>query len=268
MGMSNILIAHSGLMDDAIYTASAEAVGFPVSNVGNIQPSKTWHSTTKSYAAIDIDLGEVKTFNFITALRTNLVNHSITFISVSTSDTFEGLESPDYTSGVVRALPDGLINNYNYTNVYHLLPADQSNRWVRIAMYASNNIDDYIEVGRALVSKAFIPNINIGYGWGIGVEDLTKPTQSIGGSSYPNPLPKTRILKYSLDFNNEDEMYENAHVTDRLHGTSKEIFVHRDLDNVSRYMDYSIYGLQQSLQPIINNSYGLFSQRYLVRELL
>ena len=267
--MSNILISHAGLMDDAVYTASSEATGFPIENVSNIQPSKTWRSTGKTAESIIIDLGAVKTFDFIGLFHTNIINSVSNTIRVRTADTEAGLTAaPDYDSTPTRVIPSGAQSDYDYTNVMFQIPDDETNRWVRIDLVATANTDAYIEVGRLHIAKAFVPDINIAYGWGIGIEDLTKPTQALGGATYPNPLSKTRILKYSLDFQSESQLYDYSFANDRLLGASKDIFTHRDVDNLDRYLDYAIYGLQQSLQPIVNTSYGLFSQRYMVRELL
>ena len=267
--MSNILMAHAGLMDDAVYTASSEATGFDVENVANIQPGKKWRSTGKTTENIIIDLGSVKTFDFIGLLHTNIVNSASNFIRVRTADTEAGLiAAPDYDSGAVRAIPSGAQGDYDYSNVFHKLPSDETNRWVMIDFLAAGNTDAYIEVGRVYIAKAFVPDVNIGYGWSIGIEDLTKATRAKGGSSYPNALPKIRVLKYSLDFQTEDQMYDYAFAYDRLLGASKDIFIHRDIDNLDRYLDYAVYGLQQSLQPVVNKHYGLFNKRFTVRELL
>ena len=267
--MSNILISHAGLMDDAVYTASSEATGFPIENVANIQPSKTWRSTGKASESIIINLGAVKTFDFIGLLHTNLISNVAVLAWIRTADTEANLTAaPDYNSSAFLAIPSGAQEDYGYGNVLFQFPADQTNQWVRIDLICGPLPDAYIEIGRVYVSKAFVPDVNIGYGWSIGIEDLTKATRAKGGASYPNALPKIRVLKYSLDFQTEDQMYDYAFAYDRLLGASKDIFIHRDIDNLDRYLDYAIYGLQQSLQPVVNKHYGLFNTRFTVRELL
>jgi hypothetical protein len=91
---------------------------------------------------------------------------------------------------------------------------------------------------------------------------------SLGGPSYPSPKPKSRILRYALNFQTEDDMFDYAFAYDRTLGASKDIFVHRDISNLDRYLDYAVYGLQAQLQPVVNPSYSIFSKRYTVKELL
>ena len=267
--MSNILMAHAGLMDDAVYTASSEATGFEIERAADIQPSKTWRSTGKTAEYIVINLGSVTVFDFVGLFRTNIVNDATSTIRIRTADTEANLTAaPTYDSTATRSIPSSAQSDYDYTNVLFQIPADKTNQWVRIDLVATANTDAYIEVGRVYVSKAFVPDNNISYGWSMGVVDETKSAQARGGPSYPNPKPKSRLLKYSLDFNDEDAMYDYAFAFDRSIGASEDIFIHRDMENVGRYMDYSVYGLQQSLQPIVNAHYNLFSKAYSVKELL
>ena len=267
--MSNILMAHAGLMDDAVYTASSEATGFEIERAADIQPSKTWRSTGKTAEYIVINLGSVTVFDFVGLFRTNIVNDATSTIRIRTADTEANLTAaPTYDSTATRSIPSSAQSDYDYTNVLFQIPADKTNQWVRIDLVATANTDAYIEVGRVYVSKAFVPDNNISYGWSMGIEDATTATQALGGASYPNPMPKIRKLDYSLDFSDEDAMYDYAFAIDRAIGASKDIFVQRDIDNVGRYLDYSLYGLQQALQPVVNTNYAIFSKRYTVRELL
>jgi hypothetical protein len=265
----NILMAHSGLMDSAVYTASSEATDYEVERAADIQPSKKWRTTGKTAEYVVIDLGAVSTFDFVGLLHTNIVNDATSTIRIRTADTEGNLTAaPTYDSTATRAIPSGAQGDYNYNNILFQIPADKTNRWIRIDLVATANGDAYIEIGRVYVSKAFIPDTNISYGWSMGIEDLTKPTQALGGPSYPNPKPKSRVLRCSLDFNDEDTMYDSAFAIDRTIGASKDIFIHRDADNLDRYMDYAVYGLQQSVQPVVNPAYNLFSKRYTIKELL
>ena len=267
--MSNILMAHSGLMDAAVYTASSEATGFDVERADDIQPNKKWRSTGKTAEYIVIDLGAVKTFDFVGLFYTNIVNDATSTIRIRTADTEGNLTAaPTYDSTATRAIPSGAQSDYNWTNVLFQIPADKTNQWVRVDLVATANTDAYIEVGRVYVSKAFIPAYNISYGWSMGIEDQTKPAMALGGPSHTNPRPKSRVLKYSLTFNDEDTMYDYAFAIDRAIGASEDIFIQRDIDNVSRYLDYSLYGLQTALQPVVNHHYNLFSKNYTVKELL
>ena len=262
-------MAHAGLMDDAVYTASTEETGFPVENVDHIQPTKAWRSTANTAQYIVIDLGAVSTFDFVGLFRTNIINDATNTIRIRTADTEAGLTAaPDYDSTATRAIPSGAQGDYSYSNVLFELPAAESNQWVRIDLTAPANTDAYISLGRVYVSSMFVPTINISYGWSMGIEDKTQVPQSLGGSSYPVPKPKTRVLNYSLSFSSETDMYDGAFVIDRLCGASKDVFIHKDIENLDRYMDNALYGLLAALQPIVNTSYSLFSKRYTVRELL
>jgi hypothetical protein len=264
----NVLMAHAGLMDSAVYTASSEASGFPIENVDNIQPGTVWRSTGKASEYIVIDLGSVSTFDFIGLFHTNIVNDAAHTIRIRTADTEANLTAaPDYDSTATRAIPSGVQSDYSYTNLLHQI-TEQSNQWVRIDLVASNNTDAYISVGRVYVSKAFIPTRNMSYGWSMGIEDKTEALQALGGASHPATKPKTRLLRFSLDFSSESDMYGNAFAFDRTVGASQDIFVHRNLENLTYRMDNGIYGLQTSLQPVVNTSYAIFSKRYTIRELL
>ena len=267
--MSNLLMAHAGLMDSAVYTASSEATGFTVENVNTLQPSKAWRSTSKTSQYIVINLGTVSTFDFVGLFNTNIINDATNTIRIRTADTEAGLTSaPDYDSTAIRAIPFGAQGDYSYSNVLFELPAAESNQWVRIDLTAPANTDAYISIGRVYVSSLFTPAVNLAYGGGIGYEDKTTVSQALGGASWPAAKPKLKVLTYSLTFESESDLRGTALYIDRLCGASKDVFVHEDIDNLDRYMDNAIYGLQASLQPVINTHYNLFSKRYTIRELL
>jgi hypothetical protein len=79
---------------------------------------------------------------------------------------------------------------------------------------------------------------------------------------------RSRYLTMSLDFQSEDELYNNAFEIDRLRGQTRDIFVSRDVAATTHQHRQSLYGLCSELQPIINPALELFSKTYRIEELI
>ena len=260
--MSNILIAHSGLMNDAVVDEADELTTLPASNLLTMQPGELWR-TTDLIPYFIIDLGAVKTFDFFGLFNSNALVTTTTW-RIRTADTEAGLLSPDYDSGTITMIPTGRNADHGIIK----LSADESNRWVRVDITDSTNPDGYVQAGRFYIAKSWVPTVNLSYDWQVMFNDESQHNRSLGQSLFVTPRNRSKSIKVDLNFQAQDELFDNAFHIDRDRGISSDVFVSYDIDDVNRFMDHSIYGVQASLNPVINPHYQIFKKTIEVAELI
>lgn len=262
----NILIAHPELSDAGAVTASSANSSFPVTNLQTIQPSTAWRSTTLTSVYLEVDLGASYALNFVALIRTNATSSAQWRIRLASTQA--GLTAgPSYDSGTIDQWPETGLDDLDFTNAFNYSASMGSARWARIDFTDAANPDGYFQAGRIYVSNAWVPTRNFSYGWGIGFEDDSVIDITDGGNLLPTIKGKRRVQPFELNFSSEAEMMGYAFEYDRMRGKSGDIIVARDLDG-----DYphktTVYGLNTELQPIINQSYGVFAKRYQITEMI
>lgn len=267
--MTNILIASPILSDLSEIIVSDEEENFPFSNLQTIQLYDKWRTTIISNPIIiDIDLSNNSniSYNLISLLGTN-ASQTSTYRIVIADSQVELDTSPVYDSGTLSLWPSDL-SDWTSVNLVHYLETSYNNDWVRIVVTDTSNSLGYFEAGRLYISDAWVPSINIGYGWSIQWVDNSIIDKSLGNNSFIYQKPKYRVLEFELKFITEDEMFLNGAKLDRLRGSSKDILVIQDVSNLDRLQELTVYGLSTELSPIINNIFHYYSKRYKIEELI
>ena len=266
--MSNILIATPTIVDQAsTITSGNEEALFPVTNLQSMQPSQKWRTQSLVSIFTIVDIGSEKGFDFIALVGTNATDGATW--RIRTANTVSALtSSPIYDSSTIVQWPEASLSSLSETPAIHYTSAIVSSAYVRIDITDASNSAGYFEAGRLFIAEGWRPTKNISYNWGLKWEDKSLQYETINGNTITTPRGKYRIVNFSLDFLDEDEMYSNAYVIDRLVGTSKDVFVVRDLDSASHLQKQSLQGVMTELPAIVNSNHNIFRKRYKLKELI
>lgn len=262
--MAKIRLATTDLVDNsAAIVATTEDTVYPITNVKNIQLSNVWRSTDLTTQNIDIQVG-TSGYDTIALLGTNLSNTATWQITAGATQ-----GATTFDSGVLNFWPNStILDNWNSKPGFYKFTTTQTHDWVRIQIIDGSNLDGYIEVGKLIIDKAWTPTFNTPYNWSIEWVDPSLVNKSFGGRVFITKREPYRILKFDLNWLSETEMFANAFELDRLKGKSKEVLVIRDIDDTLQRHNQYVYGLFQSLAPIINTNFNIFKKRYVVEEIL
>jgi len=176
----------------------------------------------------------------------------------------DGAES--YDSGWVSHWPEAGLSSLAETPFIHYTSVGASVRYVRIQIADSNNADGYYEAARLFISNAWEPAKNISYGWDLGWIDKSVQNETLNGNVLITPRSKFRVINFSLDFLDEDTMYNYAYPLDRDSGTSSDIMVVRDANSINHLQKQSIHGYMTELPAMVNPYFGIFRKRFRIRE--
>lgn len=265
------------LSDAAALTPSTEAPALPATNLLRPDPFHGWRTLTAINSTLTIDLGATKPVRLIWLGYTNATATAIWAVLAANS-VAELSSGPGYSSGNLSHWPTPNLDlmGWKRTHAYLWLPAPIAFRYWRISVADTGNPDGYYQAGRLYMANAWVPakppqmgegSRGIDIGWSMAVKDASELERPIRGGAIVRPRGKWRELRLSLSFLAEDEMFENAHMIDRLRGASGDVLVLRDPENPRRHMDESIQGLMTSLQPIVSQTPpGLYRKSYVVEE--
>lgn len=256
--MANLLLATPALSDAAVLDSpSPVASTLPLTNMQTMRPSKVARFTDPSDVVITVDTGAIGDISLVALLYTNA--SATATIRVRIADTEGGLTSaPTYDSGVVAMnMPTGNVSSI----------ATVSGRWVRIDVDDPDNPDGFFDIGRLYVANAWVLAINISPGWGIDIEDDSPVALALDGGLLPTPRGQRRVLRATLAFQSEAEMYGQAFATMRARGTARDVLVVRDPDLTTYLEAQTICGLL-AMQPVINTEIDVYAWQLVVRELV
>jgi hypothetical protein len=269
--MGNIVIANTRLSDAGTFSNKVSThVNFPIEQLQFVQPSQKWRTTTITGVYFTIDLGNASTiWDTIALIGHNCIVAAATWrIRFATS---EGnlTSSPTYDSGnVSMQLGSVLLADWASRTSVHFKSSAATGRWMRIDISDPFNSDGYVEIGRLLVGAKWQPTINMAYGWSLGFKDHSKQNESLAGGTFIAVRPKQRIIKFTLDFQSEDDMYDNAFDLDRLIGESGDVLIVPDPEEAKHIHRQTIHGVMKGLKPITNTRYNIYRKPYEIRELL
>lgn len=264
--MSKILIASPALSDAATLTTNNELGTLPATNLQKMQPTKVYRTNSLDAIYMEMDLGSISPFNLVAMLYTN-ASSTATWQVRAANTQADLTAAPGYDSGILTHWASPGISDWDRTHAM-LSTGQQSYQWIRIDIVDPANPDGYYQAGRIYISDAIIPSVNISLGWSLGWEDDSTTQDSLGGKTFVIPRQKRRLLNFSLDFLTEIEMNNDSFSLDRLRGKSKDIFVIKDIDDLSLRHSQSVCGLMKDLSPIIKSKFNIYRKRYAIRELL
>lgn len=257
--MANIVIATPVLSDAATLSAvGSVAPSLPLDNLQTMRPSEVCRWEDNDGVGVVIDLGASYAISVVALLSLNgTVACQRRVRLAATQDNLTS--APLYDTGL-----DTLDDPTRFVEVFTAVTC----RWVRIDLSDPENSDGFLEASRLYVAAGWQPAVNHSYGWGLGVEDDSEVTRALDGGQLVTRRGKRRVLRASLRFQSEDELYDNAYglITER--GIGKDLLVVRDPDGTTHRLRQTVYGLLAETAPIVNSALDIFDWDFTVRELI
>lgn len=256
--MSNLIIAVPTLSDDATITGSAVDAAGPLVNVQRDQPTDIARFASVTPYMV-IDLGVVTTFNLIALLFTN--GQQTDTWRIRTADTQAELTSgPDYDSGSVDFSPWDTAADRRHGFAWR--SAGWSNRWIRIDIDSTGNVDGVFDIGRLFVANAYQPSRNASYGISYGFIDVSPRDRTQYGNTIANRQGIIPTLAFDIKLDDEEEFYANTYQLQQARGGSRPLLIIVDPDHATRAHDKLYYGLLAPTVRTTNETYRIFTQRF------
>jgi len=253
-------LAWVNYLDDADLSADQQIVTLPVTNVTHPYPSKQWRTPAGITSAYMIaDLGSAKSVEVWAVAATNLTAGATMRIRASTADP-TCVASLIYDSGTLAGQFDD-----NYRSAYGALPAATSARYWRIDLSDAGVAEGNLRIGRAWLGPAWTPSANLSYGWGKTYLDGSRITETASGAEFVDEGPRARLFEFTLGFMNSAEMHANAFELARRNGQSRDVLVMISPGGATSVQD-SIIGLIKRAEPLVQEQFAIFRQRYTIRE--
>jgi len=255
-----MLIAWNNLGDAGTVTADSTFTGFPASNVQNAHLT-IQHRTAAAVKTVNLifDLGSSKTCGCVAVLGGNYTASAT--IQVRSSDA-------DPTVAASLELNTGSLSagsTANYPQIYKTFTPTNSRYW-RLTI-ADSSVASNVWTGRVFLGPYWTPTYGQSYDWSITSVDPSRWAKSIGGQTHLDVRNKARVLQFSLDWNNEAQMFDNAFELARANGRVKDVLVIPNTAG-SYIQQQAIWGLVQASEPIVHANVNIFRQKFSVEERL
>lgn len=255
-----MLIAWSNLADDAIITASSEQSVAPGANVQNQHVSKKWMAVNGiNSASLIFNMGSSIACALLAVLGSNLTAAGTLRLRGSDSDS-TGVTGEKYDSTLINAgAKDG------YGAAYLSFTSAAAHYWRLDLADASITT---LQVGRVFLGPKWAPRFNQIAGWQVTAQDDSKVARSYGGQSFVDIRPQRRILNFTLNSSSESDIYSNAFAMARANGIASDVLAVNDTAATGYLSEQSVYGLCSASEPIVNESVGVFRQKFQIEERL
>lgn len=274
--MKRMIIATGNLSDAATLTGTAASGALPMSNLKKMSPRQPYRAIGAS-GEIIIDLGAAKAFDTVA-----LIAHSGSSRSscrVTAAATQGGLAAPAYTSGLLpmRSHQTGYDAGWAATvpdenqfsldkNLFMLFLATPiTYRWIRIEFFDAGKT--YIDIGRLYVCKAWQPATNMSYGLSERIVDPSLKARMKSGEVIPRERKKYRAVSFTLNYASEREMFGNVMPLEMRVGKTRDILFVVDPDEKDALQYRSYYGTMETLEPISNTTFQLYSKTFNIEEI-
>lgn len=286
--MSNALIAainrvDAGVMSDGpedyLYADFINDVygipgtsALPVTNLQTRQLSEVWRSNSAAadWNYVQCDFGLAQLIELVGVINHNGTSAGQYRVQLSNDPTFD---TTTYDSGLLNLwpslggygqLPWGVFQwgdiltsdaqSFYNPAAYHILPAGQTGRYLRVSFSDPTNTADYFQFARLWAGPVYRPSVNLQYGWKIRWVDPSVVQRSRRGVVYGDEQPRYRLLSFVLDHIDQDEMLPNIFdYLDRRKGTLGDLIVIPQPDRQDLYIHEAIYGRQPQLNDVVNN---------------
>ncbi len=286
--MSLVFAGAPNRADEAILSAGTEVPTLPVANLQDRQIVKPWRTETTEVEKtwVQADFQTTRITGAVSLVRHNFSQGSQWRILLGDNPDFE--KPHKYDSGWLDVWPNieefgtlpwglfqwgGLLPEEVATEItlsaYHLLPAPQVARYLRVVINDPSNPEGYLQAGRLVAGPAYTPSRAMLYGWSIGFEDPSVVSKSRGGQTWIDVQEKFRVLRFTLGNLTEDEVFSNVfdHLL-RRKGVSGDVLVIPQRDRPDQYHNQAIYGRMRVLDSITNPFYASFDTSFEVEELI
>jgi hypothetical protein len=210
-------------------------------------------------ASLVFDMGSSVACGILAALGANLTATATLRLRASDADS-TGAAGDKYDSTLINAGAKA-----GYGAAYHWFAAATARYWRLDLADASVTT---LEVGRVFLGPKWTPTYNQSYGWQVTSIDGSKVTESYGGQSFGDVRPQRRLLELSMDWNSEAEMYANAFAMARAAGIVSDVLAVRETAAAGYLSEQSVYGLCTAAQPLVNANFGIYRQKFSIKERL
>lgn len=247
--------------DDALLSTDSELDALPASNVQEPHVSRQWHTVAGVRAAyLLFDMGASVACQLLGLMGTNLTAAATVRLRASNADaTATGTLLLD-TGTLAATAKEGYGQSYHdFTNT--------TARYWRLDI-ADSSVDENLQVGRVFLGPRWAPSSNQEFGWSVQVRDPSMIDRSYGGQKFANAKPQQRVLQFSLSFMNEAEMYGNAFALARAAGVVGDVLAVHDTLGGAYIAEQSVWGSLVDVQPLINENFEIFRNKFTIEETL
>lgn len=156
-----------------VMTSSADATGYPVTNLSNAMRWKKWKATiTTGDQWVKFDLGSAQTFQVISLI--NIVKHVGGSVQVQANAT-DTWGAPTINDTITIPSPD-------YTRVVSdWRGATSSLRWIRIYFTNTTAVSSSVELGQVFIGPYLQPTVTLAPGFTVIRHDPSVQRRAIGG---------------------------------------------------------------------------------------
>ena len=258
--MANMLLATPILSDAAVLSASTFPAGLPVGNLQRSPIGEVCRLLDPENAFIQIDMGAAHPIRLIALLGHN--GSSRGHARIRAAAQLENLETtPDYDSGEIPIRShqqdfdsDSQIGALPKNHCIHVPGVIQAYQFWRIDI--TDTEVPYLDIGRLYLADPFQPETNMDYGIQDGFIDPSSTARAYSGKLISNERPMYRAVDLKLSFGTESEMYGQLFEIDRLRGTTRDVLLISDPDNLSMIQKRTIYGVMKNLSQVVNSYLG------------
>lgn len=138
-----------------------------------------------------------------------------------------------------------------------LFPQNVVARYWRVTIFDGSNTAGFIQIGRLFLGEVFLqPTYNPAYGGDLGYEDGTGVDTSLSGAEFFDPREPIRVMRFQLQYLNDEEGYSRALELTRRAGVWKEVFVIGDPDDALYSTQRNFPARLRQLNPLESVMYG------------
>ena len=288
--MANVSLAWPNLIDSTTVSGGSWMAALPAVNVQNSRISKVARSTNTALAStiLNIDQG-VGSPVAIGCLALVVHNLSVSAKVRIRGDDAADFATPIYDSGWLDVWPAGVVptellewedDNFwlgtlsqnaiaGYRAPFtHYPQIPQPLRYWRIEMDDTGNTDGWLQVGRVFIGRVWAPAHNMTYGMTFGYADATVSESSLTGEEFFDVRTRTREHKFDLGFLSKEEAYSYILNMQQQLGTSGELLISGDRDDVANTPRMCFLGRMKSLSPITCPHYNIWTTSFEIKEIL
>lgn len=279
------MIAFPNRIDQATLSGGSWLSALPLTNLQDIRYARKARTANLLAASgvINIDLGQQRDIRLVALIAHNLTELATIRIRGSAADPTFAVTSFD--SGSISAYPavdslslawedpsfwfgviDAERRAYYPSHAIFLMDAPAFARYIRIEMLDTSNPDGFIDLGRVFVGPAWFPEVGISPGFQIGHEDATTVEESVGRTEYFDQRPLVRVMRFSLDWLQTNEVFGSVFDFERQLGISGEAFVVPFPDQPERITQTAFPCRMRQLSPAELPSFGVWQKNFELKE--
>lgn len=286
--MANVFLAWQNRIDTATLSGGSWNASFPLSNLKSAIYQKVARSSNALNAStqFDVDLLTPRPIGVIAVLAHTLSETARFRVRGNTSASYT---TPSYDSGWVDVYPESTLPtealNWEDNNFWsgrlsqedlvglqspfvHILSQERSLRYWRVEFDDVNNPDGYLDIGRVMFARGWRPEVNYAYGASTSYFDNSPVVTTLSGAAYFDERPRGRTIRFTLDAMTTTEAYNYALDLQRVAGTTGEVLIVPDSDEVGLIPLRAFAGRLANLQGIANTHLTRFGSAFELKEII